>query len=327
MAVKRVLVTGGGGYVGSHVVLALLDAGIRPVVLDNFSAGFRDACAGADIVAGDVRDPEDVALAFRRGPFDAVLHFAALANIPASFADPESCYAVNLAGGLNLLAAARRSGCKAFVFSSSAAVYGPPETLPIPEDHPHRPISPYGFTKSAFERVMGDFDAAYGIRSVSLRYFNAAGADPQGRAGERHDPETHLIPIVLHHLLGRRRHVGIFGTDYPTPDGTCLRDYIHVSDLAAAHLLAVQALADGAPTACLNLGLGHGYSVREVVETAERISGIQANVVEAPRRDGDSPSLVADPTRAREVLGWTPQHTSLEDIVKTAWDWETRHDD
>ncbi len=321
----RVLVTGGGGYVGSHVVLALLDAGFAPVVLDNFEAGHLDAIApDAEIVSGDIRNPDDVARAFERGPFTAVLHFAGLANVPQSFQDPEKCYAANIGGGLNLLAATRRSGVTAFVSSSSAAVYGPPERTPIPEDHPLNPISPYGFTKAAFERVLRDFDAAYGIRSVSLRYFNAAGADPAGRAGERHRAETHLIPIVLQHLAGKRPCVKVFGTDYPTPDGTCIRDYIHVSDLAEAHVLALKALADGAATTALNLGVGHGYSVREVIATAERITGRKAHVVEEGPRAGDPPILVADPARARGVLGWTPRHPTLEAIIADAWRWEGR---
>ena len=324
MPVERVLVTGGAGYVGSHVVLALRDHGIATVVLDNFSAGYRDAVADAEVVEGDVRRPADLDRAFALGPTDAVVHCAALANVPESFEDPETCYAVNLGGGLEVLSAARRHGCGAVVFSSSAAVYGPPETTPIAEDHPQRPLSPYGFTKSAFERLLRDFEGAYPVRSIALRYFTAAGADPDGRAGERHRPETHLIPIVLHHLLGKRPEIRIFGTDYPTPDGTCIRDYIHVSDLAHAHLLAVEALADGVPSARLNLGVGHGYSVREVIEAAERVSGREANVVEAPRREGDSPALVADPSRAREVLGWRAQHTALDDIVRTAWNWESR---
>jgi len=312
--------------VGSHVVLALLDAGVAPVVLDNFEAGYRDAIApGAEVVEGDIRSADDVARAFERGPFGAVLHFAGLANVPQSFEDPEKCYAANLTGGLNLLAAARRNGVKAFVFSSSAAVYGPPERTPIPEDHPQNPISPYGFTKAAFERVLRDFDAAYGIRSIALRYFNAAGADPAGRAGERHDPETHLTPIVLQHLRGKRPRIKVFGTDYPTPDGSCIRDYIHVSDLAEAHVLAVRALADGAPTTALNLGVGRGYSVREVIATAERVTGLKANVVEEGRRAGDPPVLVADASRANSVLGWTPKRASLETIIADAWRWESRH--
>ena len=320
------LVTGGGGYVGSHVVLALFDAGVTPVVLDNFEQGYRDAVAAdVEIVEGDIRDTGDVARAFVRGPFQAILHFAGLANVPHSFADPEKCYAANITGGLNLLAAARRYEVKAFVFSSSAAVYGPPQRTPIPEDHPQNPISPYGFTKGAFERVLKDFDAAYGIRSISLRYFNAAGADPAGRAGERHDPETHLIPIVLQHLHGKRANVRMFGTDYPTPDGSCIRDYIHVSDLADAHVLAVNALADGAGTTALNLGVGHGYSVREVIAAAERVTGRRANVVAEGRREGDPPVLVADASRARSALGWMPRHTSLESIVADAWKWESRH--
>ena len=306
------------------MVLALLDAGIVPVVLDSFEAGYRDAVATAEVVEGDIRNEADVGRALASGPFDAILHFAGLANVPDSFADPEKCYAANLAGGLNLLAAARRHGVRAFVFSSSAAVYGPPETIPIPEDHPQSPISPYGFTKSAFERILADFDAAYELRSIALRYFNAAGADPQGRAGERHDPETHLIPIVLQHLQGKRPDIKLFGTDYPTPDGSCVRDYIHVTDLAAAHVLAVQALANGAATTRLNLGVGRGYSVRQVIATAESITGLKANVIEAPRRAGDPPELIADPSRARELLGWTPRHSALDTIIETAWKWETR---
>jgi UDP-glucose-4-epimerase GalE len=293
-------------------------------VLDNFEAGYRDAVADAQVVEGDIRRPEDVARAFESGPFEAILHFAALANVPDSFADPEKCYAVNLAGGLNLLHAARRRGVGAVVFSSSAAVYGPPKETPIPEDHPLNPISPYGFTKAAFERVLRDFDVAYGIRSIALRYFNAAGADPAGRAGERHAPETHLIPIVLQHLAGKRPEIRLFGTDYPTPDGSCVRDYIHVSDLADAHVLALRALGNGAETTQLNLGLGHGHSVREVIAAAERVTGRRANVVEDARRSGDSPILVADPSRARDALGWTPHHTTLESMVESAWDWETR---
>jgi len=323
---RRVLVTGGGGYVGSHAVLALIEAGLTPVVLDNFEAGYRDAiAAGAETVEGDIRSVADVARAFEHGPFMAILHFAGLANVPHSFADPETCYASNIAGGLNLLAAARRAGVKAVVFSSSAAVYGPPEKTPIPEDHPQRPISPYGFTKAAFERVLSDFGAAYRIRSASLRYFNAAGADPAGRAGERHEPETHLIPIVLQHLKGKRPCIKVFGTDYPTPDGSCIRDYIHVSDLAEAHVLAVRALADGAETTALNLGVGHGYSVREVIGTAERVTGLKAKVVEEGRRAGDPPVLVADASRAGSVLGWTPKRASLETIIADAWRWESQH--
>jgi UDP-glucose 4-epimerase len=326
LAGERILVTGGGGYVGSHAVHALRDAGMAPVVFDSFVAGYREAVGDAEIVEGDLRDPFDLERAFAEGPYDAVLHFAALANIPDSFEDPETCYAVNLTGSLNLLAAARENGVAKLVFSSSAAVYGPPETTPIPEEHPHAPISPYGFTKSAFERVLAEFSEPYGMRSISLRYFNAAGADPQGRTGERHNPETHLIPIVLHHLLGRRPDIKVFGTDYPTPDGTCIRDYIHVSDLAQAHVLAVTRLLDGAQTTCLNLGLGRGCSVREIIDTAQKVTGREACVVETGRREGDPPVLVADPARARTFLGWSPEHTTLDSIIETAWHWESRSD-
>jgi len=324
VATERVLVTGGGGYVGSHVVLALREAGIEPGVFDSFEAGYRDAVGDAQVVEGDIRREADVARAFEAGPFGAILHFAGLANVPDSFADPQRCYDANLGGGLTLLAAARRHGVGSFVFSSSAAVYGPPQSTPIPEDHALQPISPYGFSKAAFERILSDFDAGYGLRSIALRYFNAAGADPAGRAGERHDPETHLIPIVLRHLQGHRPDIRVFGTDYPTPDGSCVRDYIHVSDLAEAHVLAVQALASGAATTRLNLGVGRGYSVREVIDTAQKVTGLAANVVEDPRRAGDPPVLVADPSRARKLLGWTPRHSSLETIIDTAWKWETR---
>ena len=324
MPVRRVLVTGGGGYVGSHVVLALLDAGIEPVVFDNFEAGYRDAVATDQVVEGDLLSEADLERAFALGPFDAIVHCAALANVPDSFANPAKCYAVNITGGLNVLAAALRHETGALVFSSSAAVYGPPDATPIPEDHPHRPISPYGFTKLAFERILTDFDAAYPLRSLSLRYFNAAGADLAGRAGERHDPETHLIPIILQHLRGDRDRIYVFGTDYPTPDGSCLRDYIHINDLADAHVLAVQALAQGAATAQLNLGAGEGHSVLQVIATAERVTGIKVNVVEGDRREGDPPVLVADSSRARELLGWTPKHSSLETIIESAWKWGTR---
>ena len=324
MAVNRVLVTGGGGYVGSHVVLALQDAGVEAVVFDSFEAGYRDAVGTAQVVEGDLRSEADLDRAFAAGPFDAVVHCAALANIPDSFANPSKCYAVNLAGGLNLLEAARRHGTECLVFSSSAAVYGPPDVTPIPEDHPHRPISPYGYTKSAFERVLSDFAAAYPLRSIALRYFNAAGADMAGRAGERHDPETHLIPIVLQHLRGQRDRIYVFGTDYPTHDGSCIRDYTHINDLAAAHVLAVEALAEGAETARMNVGTGEGWSVLQVIAAAERVTGITADLIEADRREGDPPVLVADPSRIREALGWQPRHSALEPIIESAWKWETR---
>lgn len=323
MTIDRVLVTGGGGYVGSHTVLALRDAGIPAVVLDNFSAGYRDVLADAKVVEGDIRNAADIDRAFAHGPFEAILHFAALANIPHSFEDPETCYGVNLTGGLNLLAAARRAGCSAFVFSSSAAVYGPPQTTPIPESHRHQPISPYGFTKSAFERVLADFDAAYGIRSVALRYFNAAGADPRGRSGERHDPETHLIPIVLHHLLGQQPEIEIFGTDYPTPDGTCVRDYIHVTDLAQAHILALEALDGGSRT--YNLGNGQGFTVREVIEICREVTGRPIPAEVGDRRPGDPPVLIASSDKIRAELGWEPQYPELETIVEHAWEWHRTH--
>jgi UDP-glucose 4-epimerase len=317
----RVLVAGGAGYIGSHTVQELLARGVEVVTFDDFSTGRRELVPGGDVVEGDLLDRDAVRAVFRAGRFDAVLHFASLIQVGESYRDPAKYYTHNLDTSLNLLDAMREAGVGAFIFSSSAAVYGEPEVLPIPESHPLRPINPYGRTKLFVERILEDYGRAYGLRFVSLRYFNAAGADPGGRRGEMHDPETHLIPNILLHLLGRSPALEVFGTDFPTPDGTAVRDYIHVSDLAVAHVLALETLAAGGPSLALNLGANRGFSVFEVIRKAEEVTGRKASVERRPRREGDVPVLLASKELAERALGWTPQLSDLETILKTAWRW------
>ncbi|MBE3599517.1 MAG: UDP-glucose 4-epimerase GalE [Limnochordaceae bacterium] len=318
----NVLVTGGAGYVGSHAVLALLEAGHDVTVLDDLSSGHPEAVRDVPLAVADVTDRGAVERLVReRGPFDAAMHFAGKIQVGESVRKPDLYFHVNVVGTLHLLELLARHGTRWFVFSSSAAVYGEPETVPIPEEHPLRPTSPYGETKRAVEAMLPWWEKAYGLRWVSLRYFNAAGADPRGRAGERHDPETHLIPIVLQVALGRRDAVEVYGTDWPTADGTCVRDFVHVSDLATAHRLALEHLGNGGASGCFNLGGGQGWSVRQVIEVCRQVTGRPIPVREAPRRPGDPAVLVADPARARRQLRWQPQFSSLETIVRTAWDW------
>lgn len=319
-----ILVTGGAGYIGSHTVKELLRAGYEVVVLDDLSSGHRELVLTEHFVQADVRDRKALRAAFRRYPIRAVMHFAALTSVPESVADPGRYYEVNLLGTLNLLEAMREFGVKTIVFSSSAAVYGDPQKIPIPEDHPTRPKSPYGRTKLMVEEILCDYARAYGFSYVSLRYFNAAGSDPAGRIGEWHEPERHLIPIVLEAALGKRPYVEIFGTDYETPDGTGVRDYIHVVDLAQAHVLALRYLEAGGKSGIYNLGIGRGYSVREVIEVCRKVTGREIPVREGPRRPGDPAVLVADPTRAQKELGWKPVYTALEPLVETAWRWLLR---
>jgi UDP-glucose 4-epimerase len=317
----RVLVAGGAGYIGSHTVQELLARGIEAVTFDDFSTGRRELVPGGEVIEGDLLDREDVRAAFATGPFDAVLHFASLIEVGESYRDPAKYYTHNLDTSLNLLDAMREAGVGAFIFSSSAAVYGEPEVLPIPETHPLRPINPYGRTKLFVERILEDYGRAYGLRSVSLRYFNAAGADPAGRRGEMHDPETHLVPNILLHLLGRTPALEVYGTDFPTPDGTAVRDYIHVKDLAVAHVLALEKVLAGGPSFVLNLGTNRGYSVLEVIRKAEETTGRRAAIERRPRREGDVPVLLASKERAERLLGWTPRHSDLETILQTAWRW------
>jgi UDP-glucose-4-epimerase GalE len=317
-----ILVTGGAGYVGSHTVKELERQGHRVVVYDNLSRGHRWAVNSAELIEGDLADETRLGEVFSRNPIQAVLHFAALAYVGESVEDPARYYENNVANSLKLLRVMQARGVKSFILSSTCAVYGNPHRVPIPEDHPLAPVNPYGRSKLMVERILEDYDNAYGLRHVSLRYFNAAGADPEGTIGEDHAPETHLIPRLLHAALGKIERIEIFGADYPTPDGTCIRDYIHVADLADAHVRALQRLLDGGTSETFNLGTGRGYSVREVLAAAERITGKPIPTVVAKRRPGDPPALVASADRARRDLGWTPKHSDLDEMIATAWSWQ-----
>jgi UDP-glucose-4-epimerase GalE len=318
---KSVLVTGGAGYIGSHACKILARAGYRPVVFDNMSRGHREAVRWGPLVEGDLADRGRLTAALVEHRASAVMHFAAYAYVGESVADPAMYYRNNLGGTLSLLDAMREAGVDKIVFSSTCATYGTPDSVPIRETAPQLPVNPYGETKLAIERVLRWYGEAYGLRSVSLRYFNAAGADPDGEIGELHEPETHLVPLVLQAALGQRAQIDIYGTDYPTPDGTAVRDYIHVQDLAEAHLCAIEHLADGGESAALNLGTGRGHSVREVVRGAESVSGRPIACRDTARRLGDPPALVADPSLAAELLGWRARLSDLETILRTALAW------
>ena len=317
-----ILVVGGAGYIGSHMVSMLRAAGRQVVTLDNLSTGYRDAVHGGDFVYGDAGDPATLDALFQRYPVEAVMHFASFIQVGESVTAPAKYYDNNVARTLTLLEGMRRHGVNRFVFSSTAAVFGEPEYTPIDEAHPQRPINPYGRTKWMVEQILRDYDRAYGLRSVSLRYFNAAGAHPEGELGERHEPETHLIPLVLQAASGRREAITVFGRDYATPDGTCVRDYIHIMDLCDAHLKAVDYLSAGGETTAFNLGNGNGFSVQEVIDTARSVAGRDITVTEGPRREGDPAVLVADAGQAKAVLGWRPRYAELETIIRHAWQWE-----
>lgn len=321
----NILVTGGAGYIGSHTVLELINRNHRVVVLDNLSKGHRAALGGVELVHGDTSDTVLLKELFKKHRIEAVVHFAASSLVGESVRQPADYYHNNVVKGLALLDAMAESGVQCLVFSSTAAVYGEPVEVPIPEEHPTVPTNPYGATKLALEGAMGWYGRAYGLRCASLRYFNAAGAVPSGEIGEDHDPETHLIPLVLKSAMGLIPHLEIYGTDYPTPDGTCVRDYIHVSDLAAAHALALDALASGTPAAVYNLGNGNGYSVLEVIKTAEKVVGRPIKVKYGPRRPGDPAALVASSRRIMDELGWQPRFADLTTIIETAWRWHSGH--
>lgn len=320
----NVLVVGGAGYIGSHMVKHLLNTDRFVVVADNFSTGHRDALVGGELAELDIADSVALDELFATQRFDAVMHFASFIQVGESVTEPGKYYANNLAATLTLLQAMGRAGVKRFIFSSTAAVYGDPAYVPIDEAHPKAPINPYGRSKWMVEQMLEDFDRAYGLKSVRLRYFNAAGADPNGQLGERHEPETHLIPLILQAASGRREAITVFGRDYETPDGTCIRDYVHVADLVEAHALALDYLMAGGESAAFNLGNGNGFSVQEVIETARRVTGREIKVLDASRRVGDPPILVADGTQARVVLGWKPKFAVLETIVEHAWGWELK---
>jgi UDP-arabinose 4-epimerase len=322
----RVLVTGGAGYIGSQTAKALASSGFDPVVLDNFTSGHRWAVKWGTLVEGDLADEKLLRRVFESNRIGAVIHFAGVIQVGESMRDPQKYFTVNATATLALLAAMRAAGVKHIVFSSSAAIYGNPDVVPIPESHPARPLNPYGESKLFVERALHWYGLAYDLRWVALRYFNACGADPDGELGEEHDPESHLIPLVIAAALGRRPAIEVFGTDYPGPDGTAIRDYIHVVDLASAHVKALHHLLDGGESCALNLGSGRGHTVREVITAVSRASGKDSFPVrDAPRREGDAPSLVADASLAHKVLGWDPQYSSLDTIVRSAWNWHSSH--
>ena len=319
-----ILVTGGAGYIGSHTAKALARSGRRAVVFDNLSAGHRAAVRWGDLVAADLHDTEALRRTIRARGVGAVMHFAALTSVAESVRDPAAYYRENLEATLGLLRVMVEEDVRRLIFSSTAAVFGEPRETPITEAHDTRPINAYGETKLAVERALGHFDRAYGLRSVALRYFNAAGADPDGEIGEDHRPEPHLIPLAIAAAAGGEP-LRVFGADYPTPDGTCLRDYVHVTDLAEAHVLALAHLESGGASARYNLGNGHPFSVKEVVAAVERVTGLRVPCAAGPRRDGDPSVLFASSERIRRDLGWRPSISSLDEIVRTAWQWHAAH--
>lgn len=320
-----ILVCGGAGYVGSHCLRLLVEQGYKCVVLDNLSRGHREAVGQVPLVVGDLADSAVLDKVFQEYPIEAVLHFAASSLVGESCENPILYYENNLGTTVNLLKAMARHGVKNIVFSSSAAVYGEPEHVPITEDSPCRPTNPYGETKLAMERLMHWCEGAYGIRHISLRYFNAAGAALDNGIGEDHTPETHLVPLVLAAALGERESITIYGEDYPTADGTCIRDYVHVWDLAQAHLLALRRLLAGAQSAIYNLGSEHGMSVREIIDAARAVTGVDFQVVVGERRAGDPAVLVASREKAMRELGWEPRYSDVKTILSTAWEWHKSH--
>lgn len=328
-AKPTILVTGGAGYIGSHAVLALQQANYEVIILDNLSYGHQDLVEDVlkvPLIVGDISDRLLLDQVFQTYPIAAVMHFAAFIAVGESVQKPGMYYSNNVHGTLTLLEAMLTANVKKLVFSSTCAIYGEPQTLPIPEEHPQNPMSPYAASKAMVERILTDFDHAYGLQSVRFRYFNAAGAEPGGLLGEDHHPETHLIPLALQTALGKRDSLSIFGTDYDTEDGTCIRDYIHVLDLAAAHVLGLEYLLNGGESEVFNLGNGNGFSVRQVIETARQVTGGEIKAVECDRRPGDPPILVGSSDKARTLLNWNPIYPDVETIIHHAWQWhQLRH--
>lgn len=315
----KILIVGGAGYIGSHMVDCLERAGYMPIVLDDLSTGHRDAVHNAELIVGDIADSKLLDDLFTKHQFAAVMHFASFIQVGESVVNPAKYYQNNVGGTLQLLTTMLKHQVKNFIFSSTAAVYGEPKYTPIDEVHPIAPINPYGHSKRMIEVMLEDFSKAYDFNFVSLRYFNAAGADPEGHFSERHEPETHLIPLVLQAASGKRKSITIYGQDYPTLDGSCVRDYIHVTDLCSAHLLALQALFAGKPSAFYNLGTGHGFSVQQVIDTAREVTQREIVVSKGERRPGDPAVLVADPSRAIQELNWQPRYSDLKTIITHAW--------
>lgn len=320
-----ILVTGGLGYVGSHAVKQLVDRGEQVICLDNLVFGHKEAASGSKVVIGDIGDQALLRQVFSTHKIDSVMHFAAFAAVGESVENPQKYYLNNISKSLAILEVMLEFDVKMMIFSSSAATFGEPEVVPIPEDHPQNPTNPYGRSKLMLEHILKEYEHAYGLRSISLRYFNASGADPSGLIGEDHTPEHHLIPLIIQVALGQRPQVKIFGTDWPTSDGTCVRDYVHVSDLAQAHLRGLDALRQGKETTAYNLGSGSGYSVMEVVKMVEEVTGKPIAAVPSDRRPGDPAVLVASSEKISKELGWKPNYPELETIVRSAWNWHSAH--
>lgn len=319
---KTILVAGGAGYIGSHTVKYLMKQGYNTVVVDNLVYGHKEAVLTPNFEQIDLADKEALDKIFKKYKIDAVIHFAAYTYVGESVTQPQKYYWNNVVNTLNLLDAMIENGVKNIVFSSTCATYGNPQYVPIDEKHPQNPINPYGNTKFMMEKIMHDYDRAYGLKYVSLRYFNAAGCDKDGELGESHEPETHLIPLVLKAIKGERDNITVFGTDYDTPDGTCIRDYIHVEDLADAHMLAVEKLFEDKTSHCINLGTGIGTSVMEIIKAAEEVTGKKVPVIYGKRREGDPAKLYASNEKSKEILNWNPKYINVKDLIKTAWDWE-----
>jgi len=320
----KILIVGGAGYIGSHINKELTKKGFETVVFDSLVKGHQEAIKWGEFFQGDLANIEDLRQVFSKYKIDAVLHFAAFIEVGESVKDPQKYYQNNVKNTLNLFQVMLENDVKKIIFSSTAATFGNPQYTPIDEKHPQIPINPYGQAKLMVEKILADYDFAYGLKYVALRYFNACGADLDNEIGENHTPESHLIPLILDAAIGKREDIKIFGTDYPTPDGTCVRDYVHVTDLAQAHILALQYLLDGNDSNSFNLGNGKGFSVKEVIDATKKVTGVDFKVTEVERRAGDPPELVADSTKAKQVLKWQPQYADLETIVKSAWAWHQK---
>jgi UDP-glucose 4-epimerase len=320
-SIQTILTVGGAGYIGSHVVRDLSENGYRVIVYDNLSEGHREAVGDHNFIFGDIGDSDGLNKIFENNKIDAVMHFSACAYVGESVENPEKYYKNNVSATVNLLSAMLKNDVKKFIFSSTCATYGNPVYIPIDEHHPQNPISPYGASKVMVERILSDYANSYGLKYVVLRYFNAAGAHPDGSIGESHRIETHLIPLVLKTLTKEKDSIHIFGTDYDTPDGTCIRDYIHVCDLATAHRTALEVILSGGDSNCINLGTGVGISVREIISICEKITGMKVPVITSGRRQGDPPSLVASNKYAKNIINFSPKY-DINTIVRTAWEWE-----